>query len=64
MTSKGFLDEMLRMEKITQERYDKGILKLEARQQAKDKFKTNKDKLTKDELRNILEIIIGSTDDQ
>ena len=50
MTDQEFLQKMLDINKITQERFDAGLVKLQGRKLAKDKAKTDLNKLTKAEL--------------
>jgi len=59
MTDAEFLQEMLNMGKITQDRYDKGVVKLQTKTDAKAKYKKDKAKLTKTEQQAILDILVN-----
>ena len=58
MTNTEFLKQCLDMGKITQERYDKGIAKLQVRKEAKAEYKSKKASLSKAQMQILLDKLI------
>lgn len=57
MTREEFLQKMLEKGKITQEQVDK----IKAKDAAKEQYKKDKDKMTKAEIQEVLDLIVGKT---
>lgn len=58
MTKIEMLDKLLAKGKISQERYDVGVAKINAQEEAKEKYKGKKSTLTKADLTEIIEKLI------
>lgn len=56
---KAILEKLLKHGKIDKARYDKAVAKVDLEETAKDKYKKNKAGLTKADLQQILDTLMG-----